>query len=71
LFVTNAGEFAESKSDTKQPENKLPEIMDFRYDKIGVGQRLKIRTEVIEEEGDLVRTELVEKPKRRFLIKTR
>jgi len=44
-------------------ENKLPEIMDFRYREIGLGQRLYFGVEVIDEEGDLVKTELIEKPK--------
>lgn len=42
--------------------NQLPEIQEFRHKKIGLGQRLKIALEVIDEEGDLVRTELAEKP---------
>ena len=42
--------------------NKLPEIMDFHHKEIGLGQRWFFGIEVIDEEGDLVRTELVEKP---------
>jgi hypothetical protein len=43
--------------------NQLPEIMDLHHQAIGLGQRWYFGIEVIDEEGDLVRTELVEKPK--------
>ncbi len=66
-FMTNAGSDAlPQKSNaavtSAEKENQLPEIQDFRHKKIGLGQRLKIALEVIDEEGDLVRTELTEKP---------
>lgn len=44
-------------------ENQLPEIMDLHHKEIGLGQRWYFGIEVIDEEGDLVRTELIEKPK--------
>ncbi|HNU06498.1 MAG TPA: hypothetical protein PKO33_01950 [Pyrinomonadaceae bacterium] len=44
-------------------ENHLPEIMEQRHKTIGLGQRLFFGIEVIDPEGDLVRTELIEKPK--------
>jgi hypothetical protein len=49
--------------DTKKMENKLPEIADLRYNEIGIGQRLFFGIEVIDPEGDMVRTELIKKPK--------
>jgi len=57
-----------TKANTDEPNNftetvnQLPEIQEFRHKKIGLGQRLTIALEVIDEEGDLVRTELLEKP---------
>lgn len=59
LFVSGA-----KKDEKKLPtENQLPEIMDLHHKEIGLGQRWFFGIEVIDEEGDLVRTELVEKPK--------
>lgn len=58
LSVTNADE----RNNVTETPNQLPEIMEFRHKKIGLGQRLTIGVEVIDEEGDLVRTEIVEKP---------
>lgn len=49
--------------DEKKVANQLPEIMDFKHSEIGLGQRWFFGIEVIDEEGDLVRTELVSKPK--------
>lgn len=46
-----------------ETQNQLPEIMDLHHNQIGLGQRWFFGIEVIDEEGDLVRTELVEKPK--------
>lgn len=43
--------------------NQLPEIADLRHNKIGLGQRFTFGIEVIDEEGDNIRTELIEKPK--------
>ena len=63
LFVSNAHIDEKSPIHLDSTANQLPEIQDFRHQKIGLGQRLKIGIEVIDEEGDLVRTELVEKPK--------
>ena len=63
LFVSNANTDEKSPTNAYSTENQLPEIQDFRHKKIGLGQRLKIALEVIDEEGELVRTELVEKPK--------
>ncbi|HMS42639.1 MAG TPA: hypothetical protein PKE69_20585 [Pyrinomonadaceae bacterium] len=60
LSVTNADE--RNSVNIVETPNQLPEIMEFRHKKIGLGQRLTIGVEVIDEEGDLVRTELVEKP---------
>ncbi len=48
---------------SEQTENQLPEIADLRHDKIGLGQRLTFGLEVIDEEADYIRIELVEKPK--------
>ncbi|MBK8147620.1 MAG: hypothetical protein IPK58_05255 [Acidobacteria bacterium] len=53
----------ESASAPSADANELPELMDFRHKEIGLGQRLFFGVEVIDEEGDLVRTELVAKPK--------
>ncbi len=44
-------------------ENRLPEVMEPRHKKIGLGQRLTFGIEVIDPEGDFVRTELIAKPK--------
>jgi hypothetical protein len=44
-------------------ENQLPEIKDLGHKEIGIGQRWTFGVEVIDEEGDLVRTELIEKPR--------
>lgn len=44
-------------------ENLLPEIQEPLHDKIGLGQRLFFGIEVIDEEGDFVKIELIEKPK--------
>lgn len=60
LSFTNADK--RNLVDINETPNQLPEIMEFRHKKIGLGQRLTIGVEVIDEEGDLVRTELVEKP---------
>ncbi|MBK8809573.1 MAG: hypothetical protein IPN69_02445 [Acidobacteria bacterium] len=53
----------ESASAPSADANELPELMDFRHKEIGLGQRWFFGLEVIDEEGDLVRTELVAKPK--------
>ena len=50
-------------TNTKETENRLPEIMDLHHKEIGLGQRWFFGIEVIDEEGDLVKTELIEKPK--------
>ena len=63
LFVSSAKPDEKLSTNADSETNRLPEIQDFRHKKIGLGQRLKIGIEVIDEEGDLVRTELVEKPK--------
>lgn len=44
-------------------ENRLPEVMEPRHKTIGLYQRLFFGIEVIDPEGDFVRTELIEKPK--------
>ena len=44
-------------------KNQLPEILNLRHNKIGLGQRWTFGIEVIDEEGDFVRVELIEKPK--------
>ncbi len=53
-FLTNSSETA---------ENRLPEIADLRHNEIGLGQRMTFGLEVIDEESDNVRIELIEKPK--------
>ncbi len=63
LFVANAEKDAIASLDTKTAENHLPEIMDFSHTEIGLGQRLTFGIEVIDNEGDFVKTELIEKPK--------
>lgn len=63
FFITNAEKDAPLSTDTKQTENLLPEIMDLHHKEIGLGQRWFFGLEVIDEEGDLFKTELVEKPK--------
>lgn len=62
LFVTNAGKVTPLSDDTQQTENHLPEIADLHQTKIGIGQRMFFGLEVIDEESDNVRIELVEKP---------
>lgn len=54
---------AVQSSESEEPENQLPEIADLRHDEIGLGQRFTFGLEVIDEESDNVRIELVEKPK--------
>lgn len=44
-------------------ENRLPEVMEPRHKTIGLYQRLFFGIEVIDPEGDLVKTEMIEKPK--------
>lgn len=44
-------------------ENRLPEVKNPGHSEIGLGQRWTFGIEVIDEEGDLVRTELIEKPR--------
>lgn len=63
LFITKAEKDSLSTAVTKQTENHLPEIADLHHTEIGVGQRLFFGVEVIDEEGDNVRIELIEKPK--------
>ena len=48
--------------DYEQMKNQLPEIADLHYDKIGRGQRLTFGLEVIDEESDFIKVELIEKP---------
>jgi hypothetical protein len=48
--------------DHTKAENKLPEIADLHHKEIGRGQRLTFGLEVIDEEADLIRIELTEKP---------
>ncbi len=61
--VTKANSDAQSPANAAETPNQLPEIMDLHHKEIGLGQRWYFGIEVIDEEGDLVRTELVEKPK--------
>lgn len=65
VFVQNRQiPIAEAARPAAMPDqNQLPELMDFRHKEIGLGQRLVIGIEVIDEEGDLVKTELIEKPR--------
>lgn len=65
LFIADASAVSdESKANiSDSAENRLPEILDLRHDKIGLGQRLTFGLEVIDEESDNVRIELIEKPK--------
>ncbi|CAN5479569.1 hypothetical protein BH10ACI1_BH10ACI1_24110 [soil metagenome] len=63
LFVAKADSDTLSKSNFLPKTNQLPEIADLRHDKIGLGQRLTFGIEVIDEEGDNVHIELIEKPK--------
>lgn len=60
--VTNAKMESTPKDDI-EVVNKLPEIMDLHHKEIGLGQRWFFGIEVIDNEGDLVRTELVKMPK--------
>ncbi len=60
-FLTNAENRSTGKPE--KTENQLPEIADLHYTKIGLGQRLFFGLEVIDEEGDLIKVELAEKPK--------
>ena len=62
LFVANAKRGEQSPTNYDAEANRLPEIADLRHDKIGLGQRLTFGIEVIDEEGDNIRTELIEKP---------
>jgi hypothetical protein len=67
LFVSNAkfenAETIIASNSSETPENRLPEIADQRHNEIGLGQRLTFGIEVIDEESDNVRIELVDKPK--------
>ena len=63
LFITNAEKDSVIINNAKETENRLPEVMDLHHKEIGLGQRWFFGIEVIDEEGDLVRSELVEKPK--------
>ncbi len=67
LFVqkplTTKAEVDKKSDDHEKMENKLPEIADLHYDKIGRGQRLTFGLEVIDEEADFIKVELLEKPK--------
>lgn len=60
--VTNA-KIDEQFPSNSDATNQLPEIMDLHHKEIGLGQRWYFGIEVIDEEGDLVKTELIEKPK--------
>ncbi len=60
--ITNA-KIESTTDDSKEMENRLPEIADLHHDKIGLGQRIFFGLEVIDEEADFVKVELVEKPK--------
>jgi hypothetical protein len=62
-FVTNADLNVQNSPNEGETRNRLPEIMDLHHKEIGLGQRWFFGIEVIDEEGDLVRTELIEKPK--------
>jgi len=67
LFVAGANTDAslniESPANAVTVTNQLPEIQELRHSKIGLGQRLTFGVEVIDEEGDNIRVELLEKPK--------
>lgn len=65
LFTTNAEKASGEQflSDSTTEANQLPEILDLRHKEIGLGQRLTFGLEVIDEDSDNVRVELVEKPK--------
>ncbi len=67
IFVTNAklemGESIISSNRSDSAKNRLPEIADLRHYEIGLGQRMTFGLEVIDEESDNVRIELIEKPK--------
>jgi hypothetical protein len=60
--VKRTGFSANAAAGFSPETNNLPELMEFRHKEIGLGQRLVMGIEVIDEEGDLVRTELIEKP---------
>lgn len=64
LFTTNAEKSSgEEFLFNSSPEtNQLPEILDLKHKEIGLGQRLTFGLEVIDEESDNVRVELVKKP---------
>ena len=59
LFIPSSGE---TRAISPETENLEPEISDLRYKKVGVGQRLTFGLEVIDEEADFIRVELVKKP---------
>ena len=61
LFTAQAEIDSNNEPETK--ENLPPEIADLHHYKIGLGQRYFFGVEVIDEENDNVRIELVEKPK--------
>jgi len=63
LTITNANTDEQKTDSIPETTNQLPEIMDLHHKEIGLGQRWFFGIEVIDEEGDLVRTELIEKPK--------
>lgn len=63
LPITNANTDEQKTDSISETKNQLPEIMDLHHKEIGLGQRWFFGIEVIDEEGDLVRTEVIEKPK--------
>jgi len=65
LFLINSGRTTNARITevSERVENRLPEIADLKHGKIGLGQRITFGLEVIDEEGDLIKIELAEKPK--------
>ncbi len=63
IFVSDVRTMPLENVASADETNQLPEIMDLHHKEIGIGQRWTFGIEVIDEEGDLVRTELISKPK--------
>lgn len=63
LFSAQAETDFSQSNKPEETENQLPEIADLHHNEIGLGQRFTFGLEVIDEESDNIRIELIEKPK--------
>lgn len=63
LFNAQAETDFTQSDEAGETGNQLPEIADLHHNEIGLGQRFTFGLEVIDEESDNIRIELIEKPK--------